>query len=285
MRLAHSAALTCSLTDFCFLMRVTLMGRSFCARPMPHSLTPTARSRAYPFRRVAPLCRATSACGRSQMRRVARDCVTGERPAFETMHPISVRQSVQPSLSDASYFRGAREPITGRARRQLRRYFCIQGRALEICALRWPMGRISDRIRMACALCLQQGKTRRVERRCFGRRVGALRRRCERQHALALRDDLSRFALQGAIHGGLRLDDLLAGDGEIGLRPGLLGVSVCPFGHWEVFSDASRVPDRVRALWRLRIDGYGGFPDCSRQRGKLVFFFALGTEKREIVGN
>src|SRR5258705_13076112 len=283
MRLAHSAALTCSLTDFCFLMRVTLMGRSFCARPMPHSLTPPARSRAYPFRRVAPLCRATSACGRSQMRRVACDCVTREQPACETMHPVSVRESVQPSLSDASYFRRAGEPITDRTRGQLRRYFCIQGRALEICARRWPMGRVSDRIRMACALCLQQGKTRRVERRCFGRRVGAFRCRCERQHALALRDDLSRFALQGAIHGRLRLDDLLAGGGEIGLRPGLLGVSVCPFGYWEVFSDASRVPDRVRALWKLRIDGDGGSRNCSRQREHCVLICPLEPEIRKLV--
>src|ERR1700681_1072345 len=29
----------------------------------------------------------TNACGRSQMRRVASDCVTREQPAFETMHP------------------------------------------------------------------------------------------------------------------------------------------------------------------------------------------------------
>src|SRR5712671_6307004 len=221
--------------------------------------------------------------GRSQMRRAACGSVTREKPAFETMHPISVRQSVQPSLCDASYFRRGREPITGRARGQLRRYFCIQGRALKICALRWPMGRISDWICVACALCLQQGKTRRVERRCFGRRVGAFRCRCERQHALALRDDLSRFALQGAIHGRLRLDDLLAGGGEVGLRPGLLGVSVCPFGYWEVFSDASSVPDRVRALWKLRIDGDGGSRNCSRQREHCVLICPLEPEIRKLV--
>src|SRR6266581_372570 len=51
MRFAHSVGLTCSLTDFCFLMRVTLMGRSSCASPMPHSVTLTTRWRAYSFAR------------------------------------------------------------------------------------------------------------------------------------------------------------------------------------------------------------------------------------------
>src|SRR6267154_2943593 len=48
MRFAHSAALTCSFTDFCFLMRVTLMACSGYLSPMPHSLTLTTRLRAYP---------------------------------------------------------------------------------------------------------------------------------------------------------------------------------------------------------------------------------------------
>src|SRR6266571_2991251 len=51
MRFAHSSGLTCSRTDFCFLIRVTLMTCSSCVSPMPRSLTPTARPRAYPFAR------------------------------------------------------------------------------------------------------------------------------------------------------------------------------------------------------------------------------------------
>src|SRR6266705_667647 len=47
MRFAHSSRLTCSRTDFCFLMRVTLMTCSSRESPIARSLTPTTRLRAY----------------------------------------------------------------------------------------------------------------------------------------------------------------------------------------------------------------------------------------------
>jgi len=70
-------------------------------------------------------------------------------------------------------------------------------------------GRISDRI--AWHAPYAYSKEKRDELTTLLAAGWAFRCRCERRHALALRDDLSRLALQAAIHGGLLLDDYWPG--------------------------------------------------------------------------
>jgi len=103
------------------------------------------------------------------------------------------------------------------------------------------------------------------------RRAGALRCRCDGNTHFTLRDDLSRFALQAAYTAGYAWMTYWSA-AENWTRPGLHGVSVCAFGHCELFPIAFAAPLASMRYGELRIDGDGGSRYCPRQRKHCVFF-------------